>query len=243
VASRVWSVAPCEKSTGQAPGALRPAETAPHPLTGVEALSALGGDSLHKGDLENAIQVLERGLALSREWKFEPWALLSRLGYAYALSVRLPEALRLLGDIARSDTTVNSMGIGRAIQLVWLGEACALDQRLDEAVERAQEALSLARLHGERGDEAWALRLLGDIAVRRNDLNEVPAAVDHYRRALALATTLGMRPLVAHCHLGLAMLYRAAGQREVARNSFVIAAGMYQEMDMRAWLSHAEPFI
>ena len=30
---------------------------------------------------------------------------------------------------------------------------------------------------------------------------------DAYQQALALANTLGMRPLVAHCHLGLGTLY------------------------------------
>src|SRR5215475_13402924 len=34
---------------------------------------------------------------------------------------------------------------------------------------------------------------------------------------MVLATELGMRPLVAHCHLGLGKLYRRTGKREPAR--------------------------
>jgi hypothetical protein len=31
---------------------------------------------------------------------------------------------------------------------------------------------------------------------------------------MALAEELGMRPLIAHCHLGLGKLYQSAGKRE-----------------------------
>jgi len=220
--------------------AVRIAETADHPFTLVEALTALGGVSLLKGDLDDAIDVLERGLALSREWKFQPWATLSRLGYAYALSARLPEARRLLDEVARSDTTVSSMGVGQAMQVAWLAEARALDQQLDDATQHAHVALSLAHEHEERGDEAWAHRLLGDLAARRGDLADVRAGETHYHRALALATELQMRPLVAHCQLGLGTLHRRAGRREEAHESLTVSATMYREMQMQTWRGHAE---
>jgi predicted ATPase len=51
-----------------------------------------------------------------------------------------------------------------------------------------------------------ALRLLGNIAARRDPL-EAAQAEAHYQQALALAEALGMRPLVAHCHHGLGRLY------------------------------------
>ena len=57
---------------------------------------------------------------------------------------------------------------------------------------------------------------------------------------LALATDLGMRPLVAHCHLGLGKLYRRTGQREQAREHVTTATTMYREMDMRFYLEQAE---
>ena len=62
----------------------------------------------------------------------------------------------------------------------------------------------------------------------------------HYREALALAGELGMRPIVAHCHLGLGTLYRRVGKREQAREHVNTAAGLYREMDMRFWLERAE---
>jgi hypothetical protein len=61
-----------------------------------------------------------------------------------------------------------------------------------------------------------------------------------YRDALALAGELGMRPLAAHCHLGLGKLYRRTGKREQAQEHLATATMMYREMDMRFWLEKAQ---
>jgi hypothetical protein len=49
-----------------------------------------------------------------------------------------------------------------------------------------------------------------------------------------------MRPLVAHCHLGLGKLCRRTDKREEAREHLTTATTMYREMAMRFWLEHAE---
>ena len=41
-----------------------------------------------------------------------------------------------------------------------------------------------------------------------------------------------MRPLVAHCHLGLGKLYLRTGKREQAQEHFATATTMYREMGM-----------
>jgi Flp pilus assembly protein TadD len=61
-----------------------------------------------------------------------------------------------------------------------------------------------------------------------------------YREALALAEALGMRPLQAHCHLGLGMLYGTLGQQEEARRELSTAIAMYRAMAMTFWLPQAE---
>jgi len=83
------------------------------------------------------------------------------------------------------------------------------------------------------------LHLLGDIATHP-DRFDPESGEAHYREALALAEPRGMRPLVAHCHLGLAKLYRRTGQREQARDHLTTATTMYRVMDMRFWLEQAE---
>jgi hypothetical protein len=62
----------------------------------------------------------------------------------------------------------------------------------------------------------------------------------HYQQALALADALGMRPLVAHCHLGLSTLYAMTSQREQARAELSITIKLYKAMDMTFWLPQAE---
>ena len=89
------------------------------------------------------------------------------------------------------------------------------------------------------GYEAWALRLLGESS-RIPIVLEAEAADRYYRQALALATELGMRPLVAHCHLGLGTLYRRTGDRAKAEEHLTTATTMYREMDMGFWLEKTE---
>jgi hypothetical protein len=60
------------------------------------------------------------------------------------------------------------------------------------------------------------------------------------RQALALAEELGLRPLVAHCHLGLGKLYRRTDKREQAQEHLATATSMYREMGMTYWLEKAE---
>ena len=49
-----------------------------------------------------------------------------------------------------------------------------------------------------------------------------------------------MRPLVAHCHLGLGTLYATIGQPEQARAALAAAIALYRAMDMTFWLPQAE---
>jgi sugar phosphate isomerase/epimerase len=84
----------------------------------------------------------------------------------------------------------------------------------------------------------WILWVLGEIAARESPV-EAEAATDRFREALALAEELGMRPLVAHCHLGLGKLSRRTGKSEQAREHLTTATTMYREMGMTYWLEKA----
>jgi class 3 adenylate cyclase/tetratricopeptide (TPR) repeat protein len=227
------------EARSRAQEALRIAEGADHPFTLAEALTGVASVSLAQGGVGEAVAVLERARALVRTWDHQPSAVLARLGHAFALSGRPCEARELLEEVARSATTMSSMGVGRAMQLAWLGEAHLREGRLDEARQRAQEAVSLAQQHQERGHEAWAVHLLGAI-LARHPAADLGTAESHYRAALALADELGMRPLVAHCHLDLGKLFRNAGRPERAREHLVIAVTLYREMDMRVWQDQAD---
>jgi hypothetical protein len=79
----------------------------------------------------------------------------------------------------------------------------------------------------------------GEIASRPH-ARDVETAPGHYRQAMRLAGELEMRPLVAHCHLGLGKLYRRTGKARKAQEYLATATTMYGEMDMQFWLAQAE---
>ena len=110
---------------------------------------------------------------------------------------------------------------------------------MDEASTLAERLHELSRTHIGHGYQAHAYRLLGDIATRREPPDFTQAEA-HYRQALALAEELGMRPLVAHCHLGLGTLYANLCRSEPACSALAAAIDLYRTMEMTFWLPQAE---
>jgi tetratricopeptide (TPR) repeat protein len=217
---------------------IRLADALDHPYSLAAMCSVLGYLYIARGELSPALPLLERGVAVSREWSltFHAAQNMGILGYAYALAGRPSEGIPLLEGAL---SAIEHMGFG-AFQppfLVFLGEAYVSASRLGDALEVAGRALAFARERGQRGYEAWALRLLGDVTAHRG----LPDLADaHYRDALVLAEGLGMRPLVGHCHLGLGHLYLRTGKREQAREHLTTATTMYRELKMRSWLEQTE---
>jgi tetratricopeptide (TPR) repeat protein len=129
--------------------------------------------------------------------------------------------------------------LSQSFVLAELSEAYLLVGHVDEASTLAERLLELSRTHTGRGYQAHAYRLLGEIA-RRRDPPDIDQAAAYYRQAMALADELGMRPLQAHCHLGLGTLYARTGQQEQAHTALSTAINLYRAMDMTLWLPQAE---
>jgi tetratricopeptide (TPR) repeat protein len=238
-----FSLAECGAfAEGRAPAeeGVRIAEAADHPFSRVQAYRALGFRSLRQGDLHQAIPMLERALDLAQGAHIRLPALqvASLLGAAYALAGRTAEALPLLEQGVGQAVAMRVMQ-DHALQMAWLGEAYLLAGRLDEAGIQAQRALEFSRARRERGHEAYALRLLGEVAAHR-DPPEVAQAEACYRQALALTEDLGMPPLQAHCHRGLGTLFAKFGRQEQARAELAAAVELYRAMEMTFWLPQAE---
>jgi tetratricopeptide (TPR) repeat protein len=206
----------------------------------VWAYFGAGRVHLVHGTYSDAIVVLERGLPLFDTGSLAVYVsrTFSTLGAAHALAGHVVEALPLLERAAREGEAIG-FRYGHSLVLAHLAEGCRLAGRIDEAGSIAERALALAREQGERGHEAWILRLLGEVAAHRGSYAREGAHA-LYREALGRATDLGMRPLVAHCHLGLGKLYRSTGRPSEADEHVTIATTMYREMDMRFWLEQAE---
>jgi tetratricopeptide (TPR) repeat protein len=133
------------------------------------------------------------------------------------------------------------MGIfGRqSLQIAWLGEVHLLAGRLDAALTVAQQALEFARVHQERGHEAWTLRLLGEIAAQ-HERSQADQGEAYYDQAIALAEELGIRPLLALCYLGLSTLHYRSGRLEQAHAILSSAIELFQAMQMSFWLARAK---
>ena len=214
---------------------VRIAETVGHPFSCIGAYWGVGSVALRKGDLHQAIPVLERALDLSQVVHTPNWffVVATALSPAYALSGRMAEALRLTEQAIRRYTS------HQALRIAAFSEVYLLTGHPEKASAHAREALALAHTHKERGSEAWTLRALGELAASGKPPRAEPAAA-HYRQALALAEELGMRPLQAHCHRGLGTLYAKTGQREQARAELSTAIEMYRAMEMTFWLPQTE---
>ncbi len=219
---------------------LRIAEEVQHPVSLVSAYRSVGLQYLGQGNLHQALPVLERaaGLCEDADLPFHFSLLAPVLGAAYVLCGRADEAVRLLERVLEQTASSGSMG-GQTSLLFTLGEAHLRAGRLEEASTLAARALKHARTYQERGHEAYALRLLGEIAAHREP-PEVEEAEASYRQAMALAESLGMRPLVARCRLGLGTLYAKTGQREPARAELAAAIELHRAMEMTFWLPQAE---
>jgi len=204
------------------------------------AYRALGHLYLRKGDLDEAIRFLERCRELCQAWNIPtfPSGVSSYLGYAYILSGRLADGLSLLEQHIEQSVTVE-LGQARTFPVIHLSEGYRLADRMEDAIRLAGQALDFARDHKLRAHQVWALRALGDIASHRDPADTEKAEIS-YRQAMVLADELGMRPMVAHCHLGFGKLYGRVSKRQEAREHLTTAATMYRAMEMRFWLEQAE---
>jgi len=195
---------------------------------------------LLRGDWAKAATMVEHWIAMLRTGNVAihlPWAVaasawtLAQLGETDQALQRVQEAEELLERQAAHGIVGHR---GWAYQAV--GRACLQLGRLDQARQLAERAVGTSQ--HQTGFAAHALHLLGDLAFQPDRFDPENSAA-HYREALALAQKHGMRPLIAHCHLGLGKAYNRMGRPE-ARKNFATATTMYREMDMTYWLKQAE---
>ena len=221
------------------PEAIRIAETVNQPFSLTIAYHGAGVLSLRQGDLSTAIPLLERGLGLCQAGSVSHVfaALAVALGVAYALCGRVAETLPLLEHVAGPSTSIRWPQY--VSPFLWVGEASLLAGCLEDAMLLACRALEHACARKERGYQAHALWLRGEIAMH-HEPPMVEQAEHDYRQALALAEELGMRPLLAHCHRGLGILCGRMGRRAQTRAALSTAIELYRALGMTFWLSRAE---
>jgi tetratricopeptide (TPR) repeat protein len=220
--------------------AIRVAELSEHTPSLARALSDVGFIHLERGDLDRAIPILERGVALGRELDFPTFydQIVGNLGVAYARVGREAEARAVLAPLTDAQ---------ERLQRTWASTLVALAQVYLEGgdaeaarvlAERARSQY-LPHLASRQRDEVTILLLLGDVAARQEPPDTV-AAEDALQAALGAAEASGLRPLAAQCRLSLGQLYGRLGRAAEARAELAAAAEAFQTMGMDSYLATAE---
>ncbi|MGE5337975.1 MAG: ATP-binding protein [Gemmatimonadota bacterium] len=213
--------------------ALRIADRVSQPYDIAHACLGLGGVLLRQGEFEAAISILARGHAVSEQVPLLRAPIASDLGVAQAHCGRLAEGLRLANEAVER---ANAMGRTSRLPLLLVksGVVHLLAGDASSASRCADEAMRLATEQKERGNVVYAALLLA--AIRASEQPSAPQVESRYLEALQLALALGMRPLVAHCHAGLARHYASASAHRQAHEHRTAAADLYRAMGMRHWL-------
>jgi class 3 adenylate cyclase/tetratricopeptide (TPR) repeat protein len=228
------------QALASATDALQMATAIRHPLSVARANLCLGTVHLLHGDIATAVPFLERSLTISREEAVGFW-IRAREYFAYAL-ILLGERERGLEYLARilEQSTVGLIpqwDVGRHEFLTastYLAAGCPEEARVE-----ILQGLAATIERNARAYRAPLLRLEAHVLWEQAS-PELATALERLREALELAVELGMRPEVAHCHLGLGKLSRRTSKRQEAQEHFTIAVAMYREMDMTYWLEQAE---
>jgi len=227
-----------DRGLAHAQEGLRLAEVLDHSFSLGIACWVLGHLYVDWGRFDDATPVLERALALAHDAGIVILLPVVKglLGPVRAAAGRGADVQPLLEQdlgIYRPGTIYHASARGLQARMY------LLVHRLEDAAAAAEEALASAREGHLQPSEAFALRLLGDVAARREPADR-PAAEERYQQALALAEQLGLRPLGARCHLELGRLYRRAGKPRMAEPRLLAARAMFGEMGLRPPLEEAE---
>ncbi|MGH7267417.1 MAG: AAA family ATPase [Candidatus Rokuibacteriota bacterium] len=221
--------------------AIRLAGATQHAYTIGLAHRAAGTLHLLKGDWATARTLLDHGIAVLRAGNVALSLAPTLASSAWALA-QLGEASEALSRLREGEQAAERLAVRGRVQLRgWdyhaLARAGLVLGALDEARRLGDRAVELRP--SQPGAAAHALHLLGDLATHPDGFGAERGEA-YYRQALALAESHGMRPLVAHCHLGLGKLYRRTCDQAKAEENLATATTMYREMDMGFWIEKAE---
>jgi class 3 adenylate cyclase/tetratricopeptide (TPR) repeat protein len=224
------------EATRVAEDAIQIASSTAHAYSLAAGWGHLGWVQATQGRFDKAVASLERSFEIVRTagYRFLIALYSPQLGAAYAFIGRSADAFAVL-DTGLQESRALHLRLAEALHHLGRAEALLACGRLTEAADESVHALEQSRGLRLRAFEAATLLLVGQLQVTQ-DPSAVTNAEKSYSEALALAAPRGMRPLVAHCHLGLGKVYRRTGKRQEAQEHLTTASTMYREMGMTYWL-------
>lgn len=191
-----------------------------------------------KGDIEAAIPLLERGLAVAQEHE-SPHGITSNMLYLEYVRILLKgreASLDSLNEIARSTT---------AFMPQWARYGSVTAEAYLAAGAVAQAASEVARwlpVVDERQARAYRgplLRLQAEVLMRQDPV-DVDGARKRLEEALTLAKELAMPLEIARCRVGLASVDRRTGHGASAAEHLAGAVAIFRDVGAPFWAERAE---
>lgn len=198
----------------------------------------LGYVHLVRGDVMAALPSIQQSREISKgsgQVRAGLFAL-AFLAYALALDGRYESALQTLDEYAALDQSDMRQRWQSSRYRTLTAETYLKSGKMIEARREVDAGLEVVRRTGAHGYLPPLLRLRSELLLRDGSPEK---AAQCCHEALDLATALGLRPEVAHCHRGLGAVYQHTRQREQAREQFTIAMTMYRGLGMVYWLAQA----
>jgi len=219
----------------QAREAARRADVSGQPDSVMWAYWGVGLVALTRGHAEEAVRVFDRILLLCRTHDLDAYVsrIMAALGSAKARVGQVTEGLALLEKAVSLDAS-SEPRTTYTLALSALAEAYFLSGNLEKALTTADQAVRAARMHEERGAEAYALWVLA--MTQTAGAADLEVAAGTFDAAAAIATQLRLQPLLAHCRLGLGELYEGRGHRAEAVEHRKGGRELLDTLGMRPWL-------
>src|SRR5262245_11138086 len=168
-----------------------------------------------RGELEIAIEMAERQIALAMEQRLFHWLAPANVARGWVLARRgkpaegIPQVQQGLDLFKAIGVRASSPSL-----LAGMAEAQLSAENVEAALATLDEGLALCEKFLDRSHAGELLRLKGECLLRQGD---AAGAEDYYRRALAWAREREAKPFELRAAKSFARLLAGRGEREAAR--------------------------
>jgi class 3 adenylate cyclase/tetratricopeptide (TPR) repeat protein len=186
-------------------------EEARSPYLAALALSFGAAMARDVGELDRALELSERGMALSSEHQLAFWQALARIqhGSALCLDAKLDRGTALIEQGLQFSRAIG-VKTPLAYYLAYLAEAYWLSGATQKGLEVVEEGLELADTHVDRNSLAELLRLKAELLIQRGGSRDIVELA--FRRSLEVARAQGAGLWELRSATGFAAMLRDKGE-------------------------------
>jgi class 3 adenylate cyclase/tetratricopeptide (TPR) repeat protein len=224
-----------DEAEAQAAEALRRSKASERPDPLMWSHWGAGMVMLLRGNAGEAAGIFNHLLNLCRAHDLDAYfsRVTAALGCAKARSGQVAGGLQLLQEAVSLDRSAEPRTT-HAFALTALAEASLLAGDAEKALSGVTEALRQTEKYHERGEEAYARWLQATILSVSGE--DFAVASNAFKDAAGLAAELGLKPLLAHCYLGLGDLDARCGGTRTRSDHRERGFMLLETLHMRQWI-------